>query len=159
MDPETPDTIDYPGILQAALRDAVRRVLEQVAEHGLPGEHHFYIGFRTGFPGVEVPRFLREQYPDEATIILQHQFWGLEVSPEAFSVLLSFGGSRQRLLIPFAALTAFADPSADFGLRFDAVAPESKPEEASAAAPRPESSAPEPERSGDVIRFDPSRRR
>jgi hypothetical protein len=160
MDPDTPDKIDYPAILQDALRDAVRRVLEQAAEHGLPGEHHFYIGFRTGFPGVEVPRFLRDQYPEEATIILQHQFWGLEVSPEAFSVLLSFGGSRQRLLVPFAALTAFADPSADFGLRFDAT-PASEPEkdeEAAAADPGPETPA-GPERSADVIRFDPSRRR
>jgi hypothetical protein len=160
MDPDTPDKIDYPAILQDALRDAVRRVLEQAAEHGLPGEHHFYIGFRTGFPGVEVPRFLRDQYPEEATIILQHQFWGLEVSPEAFSVLLSFGGSRQRLLVPFAALTAFADPSADFGLRFDA-APAGgpgEPEAEAAADPGPETPA-GPERSADVIRFDPSRRR
>jgi hypothetical protein len=160
MDPDTPDKIDYPAILQDALRDAVRRILEQAAEHGLPGEHHFYIGFRTGFPGVEVPRFLRDQYPEEATIILQHQFWGLEVTAEAFSVLLSFGGSRQRLLVPFAALTAFADPSADFGLRFDA-APASEPEKdekEAAAAPRPETPA-GPERSADVIRFDPSRRR
>src|SRR5204863_10038657 len=69
-----PDKIDYPAILQDALRDVVRRVLEQVAEHGLPGEHHFYIGFRSQYPGVEVPRFLREQYPEEITIILQNQF-------------------------------------------------------------------------------------
>jgi hypothetical protein len=156
-----PDKIDYSAILQDALRDAVRRVLEQVAEHGLPGEHHFFIGFRTAFPGVEVPRFLRDQYPDEVTIILQHQFWGLEVTPDAFSVLLTFGGSRQRLLVPFAALTTFADPSADFGLRFDAEAagkpasqPPSPPEPAEAEEPDPG-----PERSGDVIRFDPSRRR
>ena len=132
-----PDKIDYPAILQDALRDAVRRVLEQVAEHGLPGEHHFFIGFRTGFPGVQVPRFLREQYPEEVTIILQHQFWELEVTPDDFSVvLLSFGGPRQRLVVPFAALTAFADPSADFGLRFEASAQE---EAAPAPAPRPES--------------------
>jgi uncharacterized protein len=151
MDPEK---IDYAAILQDALRGAVRRVLEQVIEHGLPGEHHFYIGFRTDFPGVEVPRFLREQYPKETTIILQHQFWGLEVTPESFSVLLSFGGSRQRLTVPFAALTAFADPSADFGLRFGEAA------EAEPAAPEPDV-APEPpvERQGGVIRFDPSRRR
>lgn len=150
-----PDKIDYTAYLQEALRGTVRRVLEQVVEHGLPGEHHFYLGFRTDFPGVEVPRFLREQYPEEVTIILQHQFWGLEVTPEAFSVLLSFGGSRQRITVPFAALTAFADPSADFGLRFDAAgASEAEPE------PAAEPEAPEvPERSGGVIRFDPSRRR
>ena len=157
MDPDKmdPDKIDYHAILQDALRDAVRRVLEQVAEHGLPGEHHLYIGFRTSFPGVQVPRFLRDQYPEEVTIILQHQFWGLEITPEDFSVLLSFGGSRQQVVVPFAALTAFADPSADFGLRFDA-----KPAEAAAPEPAPAPEKPSPETlPGGVIRFDPSRRR
>ena len=152
-----PDNIDYPAILQDALRGIVRRVLEQVAEHGLPGEHLLYVGFHTGFPGVQVPRVLRDQYPEEMTIVLQHQFWGLEVTPEDFSVLLSFGGARQQVVVPFAALTAFADPSADFGLRFDA-------EPAEAAAPKPEpvpnSEKPSPETlPGGVIRFDPSRRR
>ena len=154
MDPEK---IDYPAILQDALRDAVRRVLEQVAEHGLPGEHHLYIGFRTGFPGVEVPRFLREQFPEEATVILQHQFWGLDVTPDAFSVLLAFGGSRQRILVPFAALTAFADPSANFGLRFEATPPSAGPAE---PAPQPKAEEPaEPSQPGEVIRFDRFRRR
>jgi uncharacterized protein len=154
MDPEK---IDYPAILQEALRDAVRRVLEQVSEHGLPGEHHFYVGFRTDFPGVEVPRFLREQYPEEITIILQNQFWGLEVGPEDFSVLLSFGGSRQRLRVPFAALTAFADPSADFGLRFQAAGTSETPEAEPEIPAEPEAPA-GPSRPG-VIQFDPSRRR
>jgi len=151
-----PDRIDYSAILQDALRDAVRRVLEQVAEHGLPGEHHFYIGFRTDFPGVEVPRFLRQQYPEELTIILQHQFWGLEVTAEGFSVMLSFGGARHRLAVPFAALTTFADPAADFGLRFGAAGEEGTAVPAPAA--EPETPATAPERPG-VIRFDPSRRR
>jgi hypothetical protein len=161
-----PDKIDYPAILQDALRDAVRRVLEQVAEHGLPGEHHFYIGFRSRYPGVEVPRFLRDQYPEEITIILQNQFWGLEVDVDAFSVLLSFGGSRQRLYVPFAALTTFGDPSADFGLRFQDAGAASEP--ATATMPEPAAETPRPgptavpappPREGDVIRFDPSRRR
>jgi len=154
MDPEK---IDYPAILQDALRDAVRRVLEQVAEHGLPGDHHLYVGFRTSFPGVEVPRFLRDQYPEEVTIILQHQFWGLEVEPDSFSVLLTFGGSRQRVTVPFAALTAFADPSADFGLRFDTAAAEAGPESEETEPEEPDE--PGPERSGEVIQFDPKRRR
>jgi uncharacterized protein len=149
-----PDEIDYSAILQEALRDAVRRVLEQVAEHGLPGEHHFYIGFHTDFPGVEAPRFVREQYPQEMTIILQHQFWELEVTAEAFSVVLSFGGSHQRLTVPFAALTAFADPAADFGLRFGAAATEEPSAPEATAEPEPSLKQP-----GDVIRFDPSRRR
>jgi len=157
MDPEK---IDYPAILQDALRDVVRRVLEQVAEYGLPGEHHLYIGFRTDFPGVQVPRGLRQQYPREVTVILQNQFWGLEVTPEDFSVILAFGGTRQRILVPFAALTAFADPSADFGLRFEAGVP--------SAASAPEDAAPEPAKAPEdtepapppgVIRFDRSRRR
>jgi uncharacterized protein len=151
-----PDKIDYPAILQDALRGVVRRVLEQVAEHGLPGEHLLYVGFRTSFPGVQVPRFLRDQYPEEVTIVLQHQFWGLEVTPEGFSVLLSFGGSRQQVAVPFAALTAFADPSADFGLRFDASPPEAAAPE---PAPAPEKPSPGESLPGGVIRFDPSRRR
>jgi hypothetical protein len=153
-----PDKIDYPAILQDALRGAVRQVLEQVAEHGIPGDHQLFVGFRTQFPGVQVPRFLRDQYPEEVTIILQHQFWALEVTPEDFSVLLSFGGSRQQIVVPFAALTAFADPSADFGLRFDAAPPdESAPEPEPVA--EPERPAPEETRPAGVIRFDPSRRR
>jgi hypothetical protein len=157
MADEELDKIDYPALLQDALRDVVRRVLEQVSEHGLPGEHHLYIGFRTRYPGVQVPRYLSEQYPEEVTIVLQHQFWALNVTPESFSVFLSFGGSKQQLIVPFAALTAFADPSADFGLRFDgAVAAEEKaPEETPEA--EPESSEPAPP--AGVIRFDPSRRR
>lgn len=155
MDPET---IDYAQLVQDALRDAVRRVLEQVAEHGLPGEHHLFIGFRTAYPGVEVPRFLRDQYPEEVTIILQHQFWGLEVSPEAFSLLLSFGGSRQRVMVPFAALTTFADPSVDFGLRFDARLPGDPPASSVAPDPEPPPEKPAPRADG-VIPFDPSRRR
>jgi hypothetical protein len=149
-----PDKIDYPAILQDALRGAVRQVLEQVAEHGVPGDHQLYVGFRTDFPGVQVPRFLRDQYPEEVTIVLQHQFWALEVTPEDFSVLLSFGGARQQVVVPFAALTAFADPSADFGLRFDA-----KLSEEIAPEPEPAESSPEEPLPGGVIRFDPSRRR
>ncbi len=153
-----PDKIDYPAILQDALRGAVRQVLEQVAEHGIPGDHQLYVGFRTQFPGVQVPRFLRDQYPEEVTIILQHQFWALEVTPEDFSVLLSFGGARQQIVVPFAALTAFADPSADFGLRFDAALPGEAALEPAPAA-EPEKPAPEESRPAGVIRFDPSRRR
>lgn len=159
-----PDKIDYPALLQQAMRDIVRRVLEQVAEHGLPGDHHFYIGFRTDASGVEIPRFLHDQYPQEMTIILQNQFWGLEVTPEAFSVALSFGGSRQRLLVPFAALTAFADPAADFGLRLEPLPPAGEPAEAAPEVPVQVSGGAgeedsDPERPGGVLRFDPSRKR
>lgn len=152
-----PDKIDYPALLQQAMRDIVRRVLEQVSEHGLPGEHHLYIGFHTDAPGVDIPRMLHDQYPREMTIILQNQFWGLEVTPEAFSVVLSFGGSRQRLLVPFAALTAFADPSADFGLRLESPSSAEDAQKATAIESEEEETGAEP--SGGVLRFDPSRKR
>ena len=168
---------DYQKIVQDALRDAVRRILAEVAEHGIPGEHFFYVGFRTTEPGVEIPRSLSQQYPQEMTVVLQNQFWDLEVGPDSFSVLLSFHGARQRLTIPFAALTAFVDPSAEFGLRFDgepggaANGPKAIPREddredgedkAEVAedaetpilGPRPVA-----ERHGAVVPFDPKRRR
>ena len=151
-----PDKIDYPALLQHAMRDVVRRVLEQVAEHGLlPSENHFLISFRTDAPGVEIPRFLRDQYPQELNIVLENQFWDLEVTPEDFSVVLSFGGSRQRLTIPFAALTVFLDRPANFGVRFEPLPQAGEPAQAP-EAPREE--APEEEAPG-VLRFDPSRKR
>jgi hypothetical protein len=112
------DSIDYQRLVEDALRDVVRRVLADVAEQGLPGDHHFYIGFRTGHPGVVMPRSLRDLYPEEMSLILQHQYWGLAVNDDGFAVELSFNGRRQRLEVPFAALTMFADPSVELALRF-----------------------------------------
>jgi len=155
-----PDRIDYPRIVQDALRDAVRRVLEQAAEHGVPGEHQLYIAFRTQHPQAKVPPFLRDQYPEEVTIVLQHQYWDLEVTAEAFSVTLNFNAVRQRLTVPFAAMTAFFDPAAEFALRFEPNPGEAAATEAPAAAePAPEAPRPAPAKPGEVIRFDPSRRK
>lgn len=113
------DRLDYQELVREALRDVVRRCLEVVAEEGeLPGDHFFYVSFRSNFPGVRIPAFLRDSYPDEVTIILQHQFWDLEVDREAFSVSLNFNASRQRVTVPYEALTSFVDPTAEFGLRF-----------------------------------------
>ncbi|HXO19307.1 MAG TPA: ClpXP protease specificity-enhancing factor SspB [Thermoanaerobaculia bacterium] len=165
------ERLDYQKILQDALRDAVRRILALVAEHGPPGDHFFYLGFRTDRPGVEIPRFLRDQFPEEMTIVLQNQFWDLEVAPEAFSVTLTFNGSRQRLTVPFQALTAFVDPSAEFGLRFDGGGEGGLPASGSPAAelagtpatpPTPPTNPPGPHRlkpAGEVVPFDPSRRK
>ncbi len=117
--PMTDEPLDYQELVREALRDVVRRSLEIVAEEGgLPGDHFFYVSFRPTHPGVRVPAFLRDSYPDEVTIILQHQFWDLEVDREAFSVSLNFNASRQRVTVPYEALTSFVDPSAEFGLRF-----------------------------------------
>ncbi|MEP7009871.1 MAG: ClpXP protease specificity-enhancing factor SspB [Acidobacteriota bacterium] len=119
------DRLDYQELVREALRDVVRRCMEVVAEEGgLPGDHFFYVSFRSSFPGVRIPAFLRDSYPDEVTIILQHQFWDLEVDREAFSVSLNFNASRQRVTVPYEALTSFVDPSAEFGLRFGPVEPE-----------------------------------
>ena len=118
------DRLDYQELVREALRDVVRRCLEVVAEEGgLPGDHFFYLSFRSNFPGVRIPAFLRDSYPDEVTIILQHQFWDLEVDREAFSVSLNFNASRQRVTVPYEALTSFVDPSAEFGLRFGPAEP------------------------------------
>jgi hypothetical protein len=163
--PPTPpdETIDYQALVLEALRGVPRRALARVAEEGMPGGHHFYLSFRPTDPQVDVPGFLRDQYPEELTIILQHQFWSLEVDDEAFSVVLSFGGRRHRLFIPFASLTGFTDPFASFVLRFDTVpADESATAEAVSGEPRKEAAAATPEAeetSGGVLRFDPSRRK
>ena len=101
------------------MRGVVRAALENTIEHGLPGDHHYYLTFRTQAPNVEIPDFLRERYPKEMTIIIQHQYWNLTVNDDAFGVSLSFDSELADLSIPFAALSAFVDPSVKFGLQFN----------------------------------------
>lgn len=113
------DHIRYDVLARDALRGVLRRVLSDAAEHGLPGEHHFYITFLSHGDGVKLSARLLAQYPEEMTIILQHQFWDLVVTEDRFEVGLSFGGIPERLTVPFAAVTRFFDPSAPFDLRFD----------------------------------------
>ena len=112
------DLIGYNTLVEDGLRSVVREALRRVAEEGWPGTHHAYITFKTAAPGVEVPDFLHTRYPDELTIVLQHQFWGLEVEDARFSVTLSFNKVGHRIVVPFAALTSYADPSVKFGLQF-----------------------------------------
>jgi hypothetical protein len=115
------DHIRYDILAQEALRGVVRTVLIDAAKNGLPGEHHFYISFDTHADGVRLsPRMLAE-YPEEMTIVLQHQFWDLAVTEEGFEVGMSFGGIPERVAVPFAAIKAFLDPSVEFGLRFQEV--------------------------------------
>lgn len=113
------DFIRYDLHVQDALRGVVRKVLADVARDGLPGDHHFYITFLTRHPGVRLSNRMRAEYPDEMTIVLQHQFWDLSVSETAFEVGLSFKGIPEKLVVPFDALTGFFDRSVDFGLRFE----------------------------------------
>lgn len=112
------DLMHYDLLVEDALRGVVRAALARVAEDGLPSMHHFYVGFRTGAPGVDIPDYLRQNFPEEMTIVLQHRFWGLEVAEDSFEVTLSFNKRQERLKIPFSALTSFLDPSVQFGLQF-----------------------------------------
>ena len=132
MSEDTPDSlIPYDEIVQEALRAVVGRVLGEIEQGGseLPGNHHFYITFKTGAQGVSIPAHLTERFPDEMTIVLQNKFWDLEVGDSGFSVGLSFNGIPAKLAIPFAAITAFVDPAVDFGLQFQASVDEMEHEE------------------------------
>ena len=108
----------YDKMVEGALRGVVRQAVEEVVASGLPGDHHFYITFMTDYPGVEIPAYLRERYPGEMTIVLQYQFYDLKVDREKMSVTLSFNNVPERLVIPLAAVSIFADPSVNFALQF-----------------------------------------
>ncbi|MGI9354947.1 MAG: SspB family protein [Rhizobiaceae bacterium] len=116
---EVEDLIRYDVLAQEALRGVVRKVLQEVARTGLPGEHHFYVTFDTNFTGVRMSTRMKEKYPEEMTIVVQHQFWDLEATETGFSIGLSFDNVPENLLVPFDAITGFFDPSVQFGLQFD----------------------------------------
>lgn len=140
------DLLRYDKMVENALRGVVRTALRQVADHGLPGDHSIYVTFRTDNGGVVIPERLRAEYPEEMTIVLEHQFWDLNVAEDHFEVTLSFNSVRERLSVPFVAVTAFADPSESFGLKFEAIAQgESK---APAAAEKKAAEAPAPAEGG-----------
>jgi hypothetical protein len=116
----TISTIDYSGMIDKAMRSVVRESLELAQKHGLPGQHHFYISFLTKHPGVKISESLHARYPEEMTIVMQHQYWDLKVEDTQFSLMLSFSNIPEKLVVPYSALTAFADPSIKFGLQFHA---------------------------------------
>jgi uncharacterized protein len=167
------DHIRYDLLAQAALRGVVRTVLADAAKNGLPGEHHFKITFATGAPGVRLSDRLLKQYPQDMTIVLQHQFWDLTVRDDAFEVGLSFGGVPEKLTVPFAAIMAFFDPAVQFGFQFEPIGTEAqggadaKPPEKAAALPgkaESEPTAPEPAKEpqtggGQVVSLDRFRKK
>jgi hypothetical protein len=172
------DHIRYDVLARDALRGVLRRVLSDAAAHGLPGEHHFFINFLSGADGVKLSPRLLAQYPEEMTIILQHQFWDLVVSEERFEVGLSFGGIPERLVVPFSAIKSFFDPSVQFGLQFEpseggmeaseknlASAPAlsavvtSEPEPAATPEPAAEDEPPKPSEGAEVVRLDRFRKK
>ncbi len=114
----TESHIDYDAKVQDALRSVVKTVLTETANDGLQGDHHFYVAFKTQAPGVNIPAHLVSRFPDEMTIVLQHKFWGLEVHEEHFEIGLSFNQKPEHLIIPFAAIVGFVDPSVQFALQF-----------------------------------------
>ncbi len=143
----TKDLIRYDLLVQDALKGVVRKVLGDAAKHGLSGDHHFYVSFRTDFPGVRISNRLREKYPQDMTIVLQHQYWDLSVTESGFEVGLSFSGVPERLVVPYDAVIGFFDPSVQFGLKFELngaaeAAPAPVPVPAPAAARRGAASEP-----------------
>jgi hypothetical protein len=155
------DLFHYDKMVERALRGVIRDALSRVSHEGMKSAHHFYIGFATRAPGVAIPPRLAERYPAEMTIVLQHQFWDLDVGDEAFSVSLSFEKQIERLTIPFAAIRSFADPSVEFALAFAEPAPPATNEGALPALIEPKSKPEkEPAReSGEVVTLDSFRKR
>lgn len=157
------DYIGYENLIDTALRGVVREALRRIEKQGLIGPHHFCLTFKTHFPGLEIPASLRAQYPDEMTIILQHQFWGLKVKEHHFEVTLTFQKKPETLVVPYDALTAFADPGVQFilPLRSAEVAAKPKlspqPVEAKPAAEAP--AEPKPAAPGEVVSLDSFRKK
>ncbi len=116
--------INYEDLVQKALVTVVRDLLRDAATKGLPGNHHFYVTYNTDHPRVELPEYLKEQYPESITIVIQYEFWGLDVFEDRFEVTLSFNNLHERLIVPFDAMTSFVDPSAKFGLQFTPTMPQ-----------------------------------
>ena len=160
------DLIRYDVLAQEALRGLVRKVLAEVAQTGLPGEHHLFITFDTQHPGARISPRLKAQYPNDMTVVLQHQFWDLTVTDSTFEVGLSFQGVPERLLVPFRAISSFVDPHASFALKFDlaaeGAASEAATEPVEAAvpklieAPKPEG---EPDTAAAVVSLDAFRKK
>jgi hypothetical protein len=172
------DLIRYDILAQDALRGVVRKVLAEVARTGLPGSHHFFVKFATRAPGVRVSGRLLKEYPEEMTIVLQHQYWDLTVTEHSFEVGLSFNGAPEHLLVPFTALRGFFDPSVQFGLQFETMAPAADADTGAAAPlvvaePRPplavvgkdtgpdkkDDATETPERNADVVSLDAFRKK
>ena len=143
-----PRIIDYGNLMHRAMRGLIQQVLQDVAEHGLPGNHHFFITFDTMHPDVEIADWLSDRYPNEMTVVMQHWFDNLEVTDEGFSVTLNFGDQPEPLYIPYDAIKTFVDPSVEFGLRFETQEVDDEDDEPD----------PEPTREAEVVRLDKFRK-
>jgi hypothetical protein len=157
----TVDLLRYDQIVEQALRGVVKTALEQVRDYGLPSGHSLYITFQSDHPDVVLPSHLKAQYPREMTIVLEHQFWDLYVEDDRFEVTLSFSRVRQHLVIPLEAVTAFADPGVQFGLKFDVEAGNgaAQPEAEAPDTPEPERVAAVPPEGAEVVTLDTFRKK
>ena len=156
------DPLNYEAMMDRALRGVVSAALVEAVTKGLPGRHHFYVTFRTDHPGTELADHLRRTYPEEMTIVLEHQFWDLEVSHEKFRVILKFAGQPHPIVIPFAAVTRFYDPSVRFGLQFEQAGEHGIEANGEAVAtPAPAAPAPEEDEAprGAVVSLDAFRKK
>ena len=159
-------TIDYGNLMHDAMRGLIRKVLLDVCDHGLPGEHHFFITFDTGHPDAELADWLFDRYPGEMTVVMQHWYDNLEVSEEGFSVTLNFGDAPEPLYIPYDAIKTFVDPSVEFGLRFETqsdedeeTAPAHLPATAQTETPEPDAApAKDAAKDADIVSLDSFRK-
>ena len=147
-------TIDYGRLMHDAMRGLIREVLTQVADHGLPGDHHFFITFDTTHPEVEIADWLKARYPAEITVVIQHWYEDLEVDEEGFGITLNFGDQPEALYVPFDALRTFVDPSVEFGLRFESQESDEDEDEDEPDA----GEEPRPAGSGEVVSLDKFRK-
>lgn len=148
-------TIDYGRLMHDAMRGLIREVLTQVADHGLPGDHHFFITFDTTHPGVAIADWLKARYPAEITVVVQHWYEDLEVDDDGFAITLNFGDQPEPLYIPFDALRTFVDPSVEFGLRFET---QDSDEEEDEEAEDEDDTPPGPQGTGEVVSLDKFRK-
>ena len=152
------ERIDYGSLMHRAMRGLIRDVLRGVAETGLPGAHHFFITFDTMHPDVEIADWLSDRYPDEMTVVMQHWFEGLDVGEEGFAVTLNFGDAPEPLYIPYDAIRTFADPSVEFGLRFESQEEDDGPALRAAPDPEPEPEEPAPRGEAEIVSLDKFRK-
>jgi len=157
------DTLDYGSLMHRAMRGLIFNVLEQVRDHGLPGNHHFFITFDTTHPDVQLADWLKDRYPEEMTVVIQHWFDNLEVREDGFSITLNFGDQPEPIQIPFDAIQTFVDPSVEFGLRFenqdmDEIEEEAEADETAPSAEATETSDAEPRQEAEVVSLDQFRR-
>ena len=148
------EIIEYGALMHAAMRELIAKVLRDVAKDGLPGEHHFFITFDTTHPDVAIADWLRERYPEEMTIVVQHWFDNLEVTDTQFSITLNFGDNPEPLVVPLAALKTFVDPSVEFGLRFETQDSGDDQDPTDDPDPTPEPPEPDPSGEAEIVQLD-----